>query len=121
MNAREATRQYRLSQWLAIIKECRGSGMSVRSWCKQNDVDEKQFYYWQRKIREIASESLPVMTQNSKFVQLPVSTVAAPVTKESPTDFTPSMVIRVGKAVVELADHIQPELLASVLKVLSDA
>lgn len=116
MNARESTRQYRLSQWIPIIKECLTSGMSVRSWCIQNDVDEKRFYYWQRKIREIAGESLPVVTQESKFVQLPV----VPTSEDDPR-FTPSVVIRVGKVAVELSNHVQPELLAMVLKVLSDA
>ena len=96
-------------------------GISVRSWCEQNDVNEKQFYYWQRKIREIASESLPTITQDSKFVQLPVSAISPTTAKPSSSEFVPSMVIRVGKAVVELADHVQPELLASVLKVLFDA
>ena len=96
-------------------------GISVRSWCEQNDVNEKQFYYWQRKIREIASESLPTITQDSKFVQLPVSAISLTTAKPCSSEFVPSMVIRVGKAVVELADHVQPELLASVLKVLFDA
>ena len=121
MNAREATRQYRLSQWAPIVKECHASGMSIRSWCALNDVDEKRFYYWQKKIREIAGESLPVMAQESKFVQLPATTSVATVNKQGVSGFEPSMVIRVGKAAIELTDHVQPELLATVLKVLSNA
>ena len=121
MNAREATRQYRLSQWVPLIKERQASGMSVKEWCKQNDVNQQQFYYWQRIIREIAGESLPVMPQESKFVQLPVTTSVAAANNQGASESEPSMVIRVGKAAIELTNHVQPELLATVLKVLSSA
>ena len=95
--------------------------MSVRSWCAQNDINEQRFYYWQRIMREIASESLPVMTQESKFVQLPTSIMTPVPSKQGEPRFVPSMVIRVGKVSVELTDDVQPELLATVLRVLSDA
>lgn len=119
MNTSKITGQQKLSQWVPIIKECRASGMSIRSWCEQNDLSEKQFYYWQRKIKVISGEPLPVRTQNSKFIQVPVSTTAS-VQGQSSSTFIPSMVIHVGKIVVELTDYTAPELLASVLKVLSD-
>lgn len=118
MNTNKITGQQKLSQWALIIKECRASGMSVKSWCEQNDVSEKQFYYWQRKIKIISGEPLPVKIQNATLIQVPVSTTRS-VQGQSSSTFTPSMVIHVGKVVVELADHTAPELLASVLKVLS--
>jgi putative transposase len=85
MSIKDSTREYRLSGWLPIIKECRNSGMSVKNWCEQNNVNEKRFYYWQRKLRE------------------------------------PSMILKVGNVSLELSETFQPELLASVLKVLTHA
>lgn len=120
MDTSGGTQQNKLSQWIPIIKECHASGISVRLWCQENNVSEKQFYYWQRKIKQIASESLPVIDRGSKIVQVPVRTVE-PATKQNSSKFVPAMVIHIGKAVIELADHVQPELLTSVLKVLSDA
>lgn len=119
MDTRTKTREYRLSQWLAIIKECRNSGMNVRSWCVQNNVNEKQFYYWQRKLRELASEKIAPVEKTATFAQLSVPVSKPDCSYTSP--FIPSMVIRVGNASIELAEHVQPELLASVLKVFSDA
>lgn len=121
MNAKEATRQYRLSQWLPLIKEHQTSGMSIRAWCHQNDVNEQQFYYWQRKIREKASESFSVIAQEPKFIQVPATVTTPLIARQDSPEFIPSMIIRVGKITVELTDHVQPELLASVLKVLSNA
>ena len=61
------------------------------------------------------------MAQESKFVQLPATTSVATVNKQGASGFEPSMVIRVGKAAIELTNHVQPVLLATVLKVLSNA
>ncbi len=117
MSVSNTTREYLLSQWFPVIKACHDSGLNVRTWCEKNDINEKQFYYWQRKLRAKVSETLPIES-NSRFVQLPTTTVK-PIMNHS-SDFIPSMVIRMGSASIELSDHVQPDLLVSVLKVLSD-
>lgn len=48
----------RLLQWTPIVRECRGSGMSVKTWCLENNMYEKQFYYWQRRVREEVFDTL---------------------------------------------------------------
>nr|DAV39029.1 MAG TPA: transposase [Caudoviricetes sp.] len=113
--SRKATQEYCLSQWLPVIKECKASDMTVKSWCQQNNVNEKQFYYWQRQLRTIARQSLPVTTQQSQFV--PISLPNKPTYSEG---FIPTMVIRVGHTAIELSEQVQPELLSSILKVLAD-
>lgn len=119
MSAKDSTREYRLAQWLPIVKECRNSGLSVKHWCEQNNVNEKRFYYWQRKLREAATESLPTPTKQPTFVQVASATDFSNV--QQPASFVPSMVLKVGNVSLELADTIQPELLANVLKVLAYA
>ncbi|WP_050759717.1 IS66 family insertion sequence element accessory protein TnpA [Clostridium carboxidivorans] len=48
----KVTHEMRLMQWTNIVRECLSSGMGVRTWCLENNVNEKQFYYWQRRIRK---------------------------------------------------------------------
>ena len=62
----------RLMQWTPVIRDCRGSGMTVRSWCLENNINIKQFYYWQRRVREKAYEAMDKTgaEAQSKFVQL---------------------------------------------------
>lgn len=119
MSSRKATQEYRLSQWLPIIKECRASGMTVRLWCQKNNVNEKQFYYWQSKLRTIASESLLVPTEQQQTKFVPLSFLTTQTTCHSV--FAPTMVIRMGHVAIELASQVEPELLASVLKALNNA
>ena len=40
----------RVQIWGERIVKCRNSGMSVRAWCKENEISEKTYYYWQRKL-----------------------------------------------------------------------
>lgn len=37
------THEMRLMQWVPIIRECRGSGMTVKAWCLENNVNENNF------------------------------------------------------------------------------
>ena len=93
--------------------------MSVRAWCSENNINEKKFYYWQRRVRGKAIETFNESKIQSKtnFVQLPVpidSSINSP-------SFKADMVIHVGNNVLELSNTISEDLLSMVLKVLSNA
>ena len=55
----------RLAVWTQRIAECRSSGTSVKSWCRENGVSEKTYYYWQRRIFKLAQEQ-----QTPEFAEL---------------------------------------------------
>ena len=40
----------RVQLWAERITECRSSGKSVRAWCKEHEISEKTYYYWQRRL-----------------------------------------------------------------------
>ena len=40
----------RVQLWVERITECRSSDMSVRAWCREHEISEKTYYYWQRKL-----------------------------------------------------------------------
>lgn len=58
MDVQEMTREIRLQQWAGIVKECRGSGKTVKSWCTENGINEKSYFYWQKRVREAACQEL---------------------------------------------------------------
>jgi hypothetical protein len=55
-----ATHDYNLALWSNRIKECRASGLTVNKWCEQNNIGSKNYYYWMRKIKREAFETLPI-------------------------------------------------------------
>ena len=62
----------RMEKWAQRVSECRSSGLTVRKWCEQHEINEKTYYYWQRRIWESMNES-----RSSRFVQIPAETATA--------------------------------------------
>ena len=64
--------QNKLAQWAQTVAQCRGSGMSVRQWWQENDVNISTYYKWQRKVYAAAQAQ-----QERSFVEVtPVQPVA---------------------------------------------
>ena len=47
------TSEIRYQHWIQVIQDWRNSGQSKRDYCQKNEINEKQFYYYQRRIRTI--------------------------------------------------------------------
>lgn len=47
------THEVRLANWADIIKRCqeRPEGQSAKQWIADNGINEKTYYYWQRRVR----------------------------------------------------------------------
>ena len=48
----ERTRQVRLQYWMKTIQSWSESELPKKRWCEENGVSLRQFYYWQRIIRQ---------------------------------------------------------------------
>ena len=46
------TSTLRFQVWTERVRECHTSGMTVMAWCEQNIINQKTYYYWQRKVRK---------------------------------------------------------------------
>ena len=44
--------EYQLEQWSILIRERLDSGKSVRSWCEENSVTLRKYYYWLKRVRQ---------------------------------------------------------------------
>ena len=53
--------EFRLQNWMEIIRECEESGLSNREFCFQRGISEKTYYYWLRKVRAAAAVDRPPM------------------------------------------------------------
>ena len=52
------TRQVRIEHWTQIMNECLNSGMNKTEWCRANGISDKQFFYWQRILRQEAYQQM---------------------------------------------------------------
>ena len=44
-------------EWQKLLEAWKLSGMSAAAWCRQENIDRYQMYYWKRKFREIDAEA----------------------------------------------------------------
>ena len=58
MSVQKLTHEVRLQQWGGTIKDCRSSGKSVKSWCDEQKINIKTYYYWQKKVCQATCREL---------------------------------------------------------------
>ena len=117
------THKVRCEQWTAIINECLASGMPKTTWCKANGISDKQFFYWQRILRQEAYQQMEAQSASPASSALvpdvkeeksshPAFVEVRPVTSEiGPFTFRPDVFIHSGDLTVEIANTASEELL----------
>lgn len=107
MDTKLATTQIRLTEWAAIIKDCKSSGLKVDEYCQQHDISRDAYYYWLRKVKTTA-------LQQTGFVELPVLE-----TKTVPAaDFTTQIVIKANGMEIGINNDTPAELITRLLGVI---
>lgn len=83
-----AKSEFRMRQWAGLIRSCQSSGQTVVSWCAENGINIKTYYYWLRKLRlrtlqppELPTEKVTALPINFKKleVQSPIPNTQAAV------------------------------------------
>lgn len=105
MNVQDINNDIKMKQWMQTIKECRESGLPVKTWCKQNNICEQTYYKWLKKIRTLAVESGAVDVPT--FIPVNPSTV-----KEE------SIIITKGDVRVEFPCHVDIKTVTNIIEAL---
>ncbi len=109
MTTTELKHQARLREWAMAIQECRGSGLSVRQWCKEQGVTTTTYYRWERELLSKAAPALPGATQDI-FVEVPVQ---AEQCRNAAECFA---TLRIGNGCIEFHQELEPELLKAIIE-----
>ncbi|WP_446898491.1 IS66 family insertion sequence element accessory protein TnpA [Clostridium sp. LBM24168] len=125
MDVQKATQEYRMSEWIKIIRECRSSGKTVKSWCTENGIRTNRYYYWLRKVRAAACEALPSKNPGEQIVPVDTSKLSGIISTDaayvSPETDQADIIIRFGCAVLEIRNSASASLIENVVKVLQNA
>lgn len=120
MSIREATKQYRLSKWTEIIRECLSSGQTVNVWCAEHGIKPHSYYYWLKRVREAACETLPALSsENNLIVPVNLSMDTSLVHTEN-QESQCDIVIRFGSVVLELHNNASPALIENTLRAIQN-
>jgi transposase-like protein len=120
MDTRKLNNEIKMNQWMEIIRECRNSGQSVRSWCLEHGVNDKSYYYWLKKVRIAACNTLPDNLEESRvMVPLKIEDL-----KQEPETATSSqvsvIVIRLNSAVVEIQNGATSSVIENTLRAIKN-
>lgn len=129
----------RTENWKRLIMEANRSGLSKSEWCRQNDINIKTFFYWQRKIRlmeaekVLSSSELPAVCPEQKTATAPAFVDMTQLYKEtaSPADipskdltqpvFSPQLMLLAGQYRILVGDTATEQILSNVLKAIQSA
>jgi len=126
----KASYEIRIRHWIGVIHEANASGMTKRSWCELSGISIKQFYYWQKKVRDytLAQPHHPsTMNQHGTSLSPAVNEKNLPVFCELPTPtgqkrlsaFVPEMVLQGERFQLLIGNAVTEKTLSTVLSVLS--
>lgn len=119
------THEVRQAQWEAIILKCNNSGMSKKAWLEKNNVNEKQFYYWQRRIRTANAQANMVSTGEPvspcRVPAVDFAEVVLPPAMQQAAVTKPDAVLRMGNMTLEISNTLSPALLAALWQVMAHA
>lgn len=122
MDLQKVTTEYRINYWSDLIKECRNSGQTVSSWCQEHNINTKSYYYWLRKIRIAACNSIPDENKQHSIVPLKIAGEVQPVfagiKAVASETAQPAIILRFNSAIVEIQNGATSAAIENTLKAL---
>lgn len=114
--------QVRIDQWKLLIHDQAASNMTKSEWCRENGISTRQFFYWQRKLRNMfleSSGSLPALSSSeiakTTFCELSVP-VQNPVSVRKCSE--PDLIIEINGCRVLIGESVSKDSLTTVIEVL---
>ena len=103
-----------LQLWRGRVMECRNSGKTIAVWCKENGINIKTYYFWQKRVWDKETQTLIQSGQNQ--LPQPQAVQFAQVNLGMETSSDADIVIRKDDWTVEIRNTANPALLSTVLQ-----
>ena len=71
MTSAELKHRAKLQEWAARIQDCRSSSLSVRAWCRQEEINAATYYRWERELLALAETEPCSSALAVRFAELP--------------------------------------------------
>ena len=109
-------KQIKLQEWSQMVMACRNSGLDIKTWCEQNNINYKTYYYRQRRVFEALPESA-----NKQSLAFPSATETVDFVPIRPTPLSSNQVtLHLSKCTLEIPEGYDPETLRTILQVLRE-
>ena len=112
----ETKAEFRLRQWTKVIQECQASNLTVKAWCKQNNINIKSYYYWLKKIRLKACQATEIQPPAIKQDIVPLQLNLQP----GSSSVNPVVTIHLGSTSIDIAEGTSQATVETVLRALKN-
>ena len=110
MKIEEVLQNQRLNEWGQMVQACRSSGKSVSAWCLENDINEKTYYYRQRKVCAALPANRETRPVESQIAFAEVPTVWNGAASKS------AITVRMRSAEINIPNGADPRMVEIVLR-----
>ena len=136
----KAIMSVRMKKWAWILQEAAASGLPKVTWCEQNGINRRQFFHWQKRIREFVLEQHPELglsvpdgqireVNNQMTSSLPIfyelkpqaAEPSAPENNPDPSSFSAEAIIQLGQCRVYVGNTISERTLSMIISVIQHA
>ena len=117
---------FRKEQWKQLILEHQASGLSINNWCQQRGFKRTTYFYWLRRIRQEACQTLPDSQAIAPvpFVQIGAetapNTVSNPLTEAKAISSVVAIRIQLKGADITIPDGTNPRTIRATLLALKE-
>ena len=98
-------------EWTQRLAEFASSNQTAKTWCEQNQIKPHQFFYWQRRLRSIESDSTK---QPVQWLSLDYDFQPTTCTSSSKVS------VQIGRVLIQIEKGFDPDLLLEVARLLQD-
>ena len=71
MTSAKLKHRVKLQEWAARIQDCRSSGLSVRAWRRQEEINAATYYRWEWELLALAETELCSSVSDVRLAELP--------------------------------------------------
>lgn len=118
MELQKVKHELKVEEWRRLIYECRNSGQTIRTWCKERHINPQTYYRWQRTVWNADTQTLlegpkrqSVITQDEAAVfaecRMPVSVQSAAAA---------AVILHLAGVTLEIQNGVSPETVEAVLR-----
>ena len=114
MTSNELKHQAKVQEWGLAIQDCRGSGLSVREWCRQRGVTTTTYYRWERELLSGMGVKEPAVHSGTAFVEVTVPERCEMLRNRAERTVT----LNIGNGSIDLYQEMSMELLRTMVELL---
>ena len=120
MNAWDIRRAAQIPMWRERIQKCRSSGMTVRRWCEENQIQAKTYYRWEKRCLENATEIIRTEQTGTLTKIIPESLPSnREETECSSSNASAELVIRCGCVSMDISSRMPVAKIAELVSALN--